>query len=152
MSRTVDEEGCPVYNDALIEEKKMTKEEMKAVNLCFGDIIDCESIKDCEPCPYYTHVNCDKALAADMAWLLKERFKTENSPSDARKGEGWSTISVDKNVGSNRELARPSLTINLVLKDDSSVPIVKEALSNFDDRRIDELTNYIKALIMLTKE
>lgn len=91
----------------------------------------------------------DKTIALNMAICA---LRASNRPSDARKGEGWSTISVDENVGSNRELARPSLTINLVLKDDSSVPIVKEALSNFDDRRIDELINYIKALIMLTKE
>lgn len=86
----------------------MTKEEiMKAVDLCFGDIIDCES------CPYYTHVDCDKALAKDMAWLLKERCKTENSPSDARKGEGWSTISVEENVGSNAAISAADAIVKM---------------------------------------
>ena len=100
MSRIVDEEGCPVCNDALIEGKKMTKEEiMKAVDLCFGGIYDCES------CPYYNDSNCSDHLPEAMAWLLKDYYKTENSPSDARKGEGWSTISVDENVGSNAAIS-----------------------------------------------
>lgn len=112
----------------------------------------CESVSDCDYCIFVLqNGKCRMQWITPQDWLIPS-YKTENSPSDERKGEGWSTISVEENVGSNRELARPSLTINLVLKDDSSVPIVKEALSNFDDRRIDELINYIKALIMLTKE
>lgn len=52
------------------------------------------------PCYYQLTSSPEDAMIIQTVledWL----YGTENSPSDARKGDGWSTISVDENAGAN---------------------------------------------------
>ena len=112
MSRTADEEGCPVYNDALIEEKKMTKED-RVIEAARSLKEFCESIDDCDYCIFaLQNGKCRMQWITPQDWLIPS-YKTENSPSDARKGDGWSTISVDENVGSNAVISAADAIVKM---------------------------------------
>ena len=64
------------------------------------------------PCYYQLTSSPEDAMIIQTVledWL----YGTENSPSDERKGEGWSTISVDENVGSNAAISAADAIVKM---------------------------------------
>lgn len=90
----------------------MTKEEameilddMSDYFLVMGRTLDGSGQRD------HAEMNFKKYNAVRIA--LDAMRNAENSPSDARKGEGWSTISVDENVGSNAAISAADAIVKM---------------------------------------
>lgn len=64
--------------------------------------------------PCYYNLTASPEDAMIIQTVLKEwLYGVKNSPSDARKGEGWSTISVDENVGSNAAISAADAIVKM---------------------------------------
>jgi hypothetical protein len=84
----------------------------------------------------------DKTIALNMAICA---LRASNRPSDERKGEGWSTISVEENVGSNRRFSTENVctyigdkVVCTIVADKDKESLLQYLIATL--KRVDEVT------------